>query len=113
MSEHFDQRLGVSHTDLRGTGAGLGETGTTWLEAVGVLRAHLEGECDPWGEEAESTVKAVYLAVTQRALEVYEALGERQMTSGDDVHVMGANYRDAERRTEEDAARNGRAIERQ
>ncbi|WP_406311912.1 hypothetical protein OHA77_24890 [Streptosporangium sp. NBC_01639] len=112
MSGHFDQGIDVSHADLRGTGAGLGEAGTTWLEAVGALRAHLEGEGDPWGEEAGSMVKAGYLAVTRRALEVYEELGKRQVTSGDDVHIMEANYRDAEQRNLEDAARNRSAIER-
>ncbi|WP_329428149.1 hypothetical protein OG339_01755 [Streptosporangium sp. NBC_01495] len=112
MNGRFDQGIDVSHADLRGTGAGLVETGTTWLEAVGALRAHLEGEGDPWGEEAGSMVKAGYLAVTRKALEVYEELGERQVTSGDDVHVMEADYRDTEQRNLEDAAWNKLAIER-
>ncbi|MGP3915117.1 hypothetical protein [Nonomuraea sp. 10N515B] len=112
MSEPSGQGMDVSHADLRGTGTGLGETGTTWLEAVGALRAHLEGDGDPWGEEAGNMVKAAYLAVTQKALEVCEALGERQVTSGDQVHVMEANYRAAQQRGEEEATRIGRAIER-
>jgi hypothetical protein len=112
VSGSFEQEIDVSHADLRGTGTGLGETGTSWLEAVGALRAHLEGDCDPWGEEAGSMVKAGYLALTQRALEVYEALGQRQVASGDGVHVMEANYRDAEQRSMEDAARIARAGER-
>ncbi|MGI5286252.1 hypothetical protein ACQEVF_23340 [Nonomuraea polychroma] len=111
MSERFGHGIDVSHADLRATGAGLGETGTTWLEAVGALRAHLEGDGDPWGEEAGSMVKAAYLAVTQRALEVYEDLGERQVTSGDNVHLMQANYTAAQQRSAEEAARIARAIE--
>ncbi|MFC6895893.1 hypothetical protein ACFQGX_10580 [Nonomuraea dietziae] len=82
MNGSSGEGLDISRADLRGTGAGLGETGTTWLEAVGALRAHLEGEGDPWGEDVESMVKAGYLAVTRKALEVFEALGERQVTSG-------------------------------
>ncbi|MEV0198138.1 hypothetical protein [Nonomuraea sp. NPDC050691] len=104
--------MDVSLTDLHGTGAGLDETGTTWLEAVGALRAHLEGDGDPWGEEAGSMVKAAYLAVTRRALEVYEALGEQQVTSGHDMHVMAMNYRAADQRSEEEAERIGRAVKR-
>ncbi|MEU4545334.1 hypothetical protein [Nonomuraea dietziae] len=112
MSGSVGEGTDVSHADLRGTGTGLGETGTTWLEAVGALRARLEGECDPWGEDVESVVKAGYLAVTRKALEVFEALGERQVTSGDDVRVMEANYQHAEQRSGEDAVRLGRDIER-
>lgn len=112
MSGSLGEGLDISRADLRGTGAGLGETGTTWLEAVGALRAHLEGEDDPWGEDVESMVKAGYLAVTRKALEVFEALGERQVTSGVDVRAMEANYRHAEQRSGEDAVRLGRAIER-
>ncbi|MEV0387540.1 hypothetical protein [Nonomuraea sp. NPDC050643] len=112
MSGGFGEGPEISHSDLCGTGTGLGETGATWLEAVAALRAHLETDADPWGGEAGSMVQAGYLAVTRKALEVYEALGERQVTSGDDVHVMRANYRDVEQRTADDADQVRRIIER-
>ncbi|MFI6393911.1 hypothetical protein ACIBHY_43470 [Nonomuraea sp. NPDC050547] len=108
----FDRGPDVSHADLRGTGAGLGQTGATWLEAVAELRAGLEGEGDPWDEVPATMVKAAYLEVTKKALEVCEALGERQVASGEDVRVMEANYKAAERRGEEEVARVRRLLER-
>ncbi|MFI6297069.1 hypothetical protein ACIBEJ_36130 [Nonomuraea sp. NPDC050790] len=109
MSGRPDQGPDVSHADLRGTGTGLGLTGATWLEAVADLRAGLED--DPWGDGPGTTVHAAYLAVTEKALEVCEALGERQVTSGEGVHAMEANYQAAERRGEEESARIRRFLE--
>lgn len=103
--------MDASHTDLRSTGAGLSETGTSYLEEVRALRAYLEGEGNPWGDGMESMVGAAYLAVTRHALDVYESLAERQVTTGDGATSMAVNYRSAEQQGVEEAERIMRAVQ--
>ncbi|GAA3510880.1 hypothetical protein FHR32_003773 [Streptosporangium album] len=106
--------MDVSHADFRSTGTGLSETGASRLEEVRALRAYLEGEGDPWGDDDEmgGMVGAAYRAVTQHALDVYEALAERHVTTGGGVELMAADYRSAEWRSAEEADRIMRAAQR-
>ncbi|MEV4098394.1 hypothetical protein [Streptosporangium saharense] len=102
----------VSHADLRSTGAGLSGTGISQVENVRALRAFLEGEGDPWGDdELGSLVGAAYHAVTRHALEVYESLAERQVTTGEGAEFMAACYQVAEQRSEEEADRITRSLQ--
>ncbi|MER7213582.1 hypothetical protein ABZ470_14895 [Streptosporangium sp. NPDC020072] len=106
-----DHGVDVSHADLRSTGTGLSGTGTSQLEEVRALRAYLEGEGDPWGEDMMgSMVGAAYHAVTRHALEVYESLAERHVTTGDGAEFMAVSYRSAEQRSEEEVDRITRAV---
>jgi hypothetical protein len=101
----------VSHADFRSTDTGLTSVGADHSAEVRVLRAYLEGEGDPWGDdELGSMVGAAYLAVTQQALEAFESLARRHTTAGGDVGTMSINYRSAERRGEEEADRITRAV---
>ncbi|MFC7644430.1 hypothetical protein ACFQX6_29790 [Streptosporangium lutulentum] len=50
--------------------------------------------------------------MTRQALEVYESLAERHVTTGGDVEFMASNYLSAEQRSEEAADRITRAVQR-
>ncbi|AWS46451.1 hypothetical protein [Streptosporangium sp. 'caverna'] len=103
----------ASHADFRSADTGLTSVGADHSAEVRVLRAYLEGEGDPWGDdELGSTVGAAYRAVTRQALEACESLARRHTTAGGDVGTMSVNYRSAERRGEEEADRITRAVRR-
>ncbi|MFG1755274.1 hypothetical protein [Streptosporangium sandarakinum] len=101
-----DSWMDVSHADLRDTSRGLTENGADHLTEVRAMRAYLEGEGDPWGDdELGSMVGAAYRAMTRHALDVYESLAERHVTTGEGTGLMAGNHRSAEQRSEEEADR--------
>ncbi|MGV9772962.1 hypothetical protein [Streptosporangium sp. NPDC003464] len=102
----------VSHADRRSGGTGLSAAGASQAEGVRALRAYLEGEGDPWGDdELGSMVGAAYREVTRQALEVYDSLVEHRVTTGENVETSSVNYRSVEQRSEEETARLLRAVQ--